>query len=228
MAKRILVIAAHPDDEVFGCGATISRLSAEGAKVHIAILGEGATSRSNHREDASTDLVSRLQKNLKEAANIIGAQTVSTHGFPDNRFDSVDLLEIVKIVEKLVEDHKPELIFTHHIGDLNIDHQLTSRAVMTATRPLKGQVVREVLAFEIPSSTEWAFQRIEPIFRPDTFFDVSEVVENKIRAMSVYESESRPYPHPRSPQALRAIASRWGSVVGCAAAEAFEVIRSIR
>ena len=138
------------------------------------------------------------------------------------------LLDLVKLVEELVEKLKPEVIYTHHPGDLNVDHGLLHRAVLTATRPMAGQPVRDIYAFEVPSSTEWAFQRLEPCFRPNVFVDVSGTLETKIAAMSCYEGESRQFPHPRSPEALRAIASRWGSVMGCRAAEPFELVRSIR
>jgi LmbE family N-acetylglucosaminyl deacetylase len=111
---------------------------------------------------------------------------------------------------------------------LNVDHAVVHRAVLTATRPLVGQTVREIYAFEVPSSTEWAFQQFEPMFRPNVFVDVTGTLETKIAAMSCYDTESRTFPHPRSPEALRAIAARWGSVIGCGAAEAFELVRSIR
>jgi len=134
----------------------------------------------------------------------------------------------VKIVEDLVSRIEPEIIYTHHAGDLNVDHGVIHRAVLTATRPVAGQTVREIYAFEVPSSTEWAFQRIEPSFRPNVFVDVTATLDAKIAAMECYESEARKFPHPRSPEALRAIAMRWGSVVGCDAAEAFELVRSVR
>jgi LmbE family N-acetylglucosaminyl deacetylase len=142
--------------------------------------------------------------------------------------DTVALLDVIKIVEDLVERHKPSDIYTHHPGDLNVDHQVTFRAVMTATRPMPGQPVRNVYTFEVMSSTEWAFQHIAPEFRPNVFMDVATTLETKIRAMSVYESEARPFPHPRSADSLRAYARRWGSVSGCEAVEAFELIRSVR
>jgi len=128
----------------------------------------------------------------------------------------------------LVDRLQPEVIYTHHGGDLNVDHRVIYHAVLTATRPVQGSPVREIYAFEVASSTEWAFQRIEPTFRPNVFVDVAGTIEAKIAAMECYESEARKFPHPRSPEALRAIAIRWGSVAGCEAAEAFELIRSVR
>jgi LmbE family N-acetylglucosaminyl deacetylase len=137
-------------------------------------------------------------------------------------------LEVVKLVEELVDRLKPDVIYTHHPGDLNVDHGVIHRAVLTATRPTAGQSVREIYAFEVPSSTEWAFGSLQPTFRPNVFVDVAATLETKIAAMACYGTESREFPHPRSSEALRALARRWGSVVGCDAAEAFELVRSVR
>jgi LmbE family N-acetylglucosaminyl deacetylase len=225
---KVLVIAAHPDDEILGCGATAARLVAEGQEVHFAILGEGITSRHSQRENADAKQLSQLHKQAHDAAAKVGVKHVTLHKLPDNRLDTVPLLDVVKIVEELIEGFKPEVLYTHHGGDLNIDHGVIHRAVLTATRPVAAHTVRDIYAFEVPSSTEWAFQRLEPVFRPNVFVDVSRTIEAKVAAMECYESEARKFPHPRSPQALRAAAMRWGSVAGCGAAEAFELVRSIR
>jgi LmbE family N-acetylglucosaminyl deacetylase len=225
---RVLVVAAHPDDEVLGCGATIARLVSEGHEVRITIMGEGVTSRSAAREDADASAVAALAERARDAVAILGASEVRLHGLPDNRFDSLDLLDVVKLVEADVAAFEPPVIFTHHGGDLNIDHVIVHRAVLTATRPLAGSPVRDVCAFEVPSATEWAFQRFEPTLRPNFFVDVAATLETKLAAMEVYDSEARPFPHPRSPEALRAIAARWGSVSGQQAAEAFEIVRAVR
>ena len=226
---KILVVAAHPDDEVLGCGGTIARLNREGHEIAIAILGEGVTSRYEQREKADPALIKALHGKAGEVAKLLGAKQLTLHSLPDNRFDTVPLLEVVKVVEDLIAGSKPEAIYTHHGGDLNIDHVITHRAVLTASRPMKGHPVREVYAFEVASSTEWAFQRFEPAFRPSVFVDISAGgVEVKQRAMALYETEARAFPHPRSPEALAAIARRWGSVAGCEAAEAFELVRSLR
>jgi len=227
-ASTVLVVAAHPDDEILGCGATAARLVQEGHDVYFSILGEGITSRHERRETADSGQLSLLQRHARAAGHKIGVKKVFQHKLPDNRLDTVPLLEVVKLVEDLLEQLKPEVVYTHHGGDLNVDHSVIHRAVLTATRPVAGQPVRDIYAFEVPSSTEWAFQRLEPAFRPNVFVDVSSTLEIKIAAMACYETEIRKFPHPRSPEALRAIATRWGSVAGCAAAEAFELIRSVR
>lgn len=224
----ILVIAAHPDDEVLGCGGTISRYASEGHTVHVAILGEGISSRHDRRDDASSADMQKLQANATSAAAAMGARAVLFGGLPDNRFDQVALLDVIKQVEQWVAAFRPGAIYTHHPGDLNIDHGITFRAVLTATRPGAHVEVPDLYAFEVASSTEWAFQRIEPVFRPNVFVDISAGLEKKIAAMQCYESERRTAPHPRSPEILRAAAARWGSVAGMPCAEAFELIRSLR
>lgn len=224
--ERVLVIAAHPDDEVLGCGGTIPLL-AEKAEVYIVILGEGMSSRYDQREATSRGELERLRDDAARAAQLLGARWVQFGGLADNRFDELSLLDVVKVVEGWVNEVQPSTVYTHHPGDLNIDHLVTFRAVLTATRPMRGCPVRELYTFEVPSSTEWAFQRLEPAFRPNVFRDISATIETKLKAMHQYTTEERAFPHPRSPEALRAIAQRWGSVVGTDYAEAFELIRSV-
>ena len=226
-SEPVLVVAAHPDDEVLGCGATMARLAAEGQPVHIAILGEGITSRSS-RDDSDAKLLRRLHQQAEAAALKVGAKDVVLFKLPDNRLDTLPMLEIAKLIEDLIQKLRPAVIYTHHPGDLNLDHGIVHRAVLIATRPVLGHPVRQILTFEVPSSTEWAFQKIEPVFRPNVFVEVSKTLDAKIAALACYDSETRDFPHPRSEQTLRAIATRWGSVIGCTAAESFELVRSIR
>ena len=224
---NILIVAAHPDDEVLGCGATLARLSRD-HNVYVAILGEGITSRHARREDAEASALRKLKAQAREAAKRLGARDVFLESLPDNRFDTVPLLDIVKHVERWVGELRPEVIYTHHRGDLNIDHVLTYRAVLTATRPAAGMPVREIYTFEVGSSTEWAFASASDAFHPTVFVPVEDTLELKIEALNVYDTETRPFPHPRSPEALRARARHWGSTVGVAAAEAFELVRAVR
>jgi len=190
-------------------------------------LGEGITSRYPRREDADPTLLRGLHARAHAAGALLGAREVALYNMPDNRFDTVPMLDIVKIVEELVDRLQPSVIYTHHGGDLNVDHGVVHRAVLTATRPIAGKPVKDIYAFEVPSSTEWAFQQFNPIFRPNTFIDIGHTLEKKIQAMEAYESEARKFPHPRAPESLRTLAMRWGSVVGVAAAEALELVRSI-
>lgn len=224
--ERILVVAAHPDDELLGEGATIRRLVDEGARAQALILAEGATSRSNTRAEADADELARLKANAQAAAQVIGFESVSFCGYPDNRMDSVDLLDVVKSVSRCVEEFKPDTIFTHHHGDLNIDHRIACEAVLTATRPMEDCFVKRVYAFETPSSSEWEFGTLST-FIPNVFFDVTATLQAKMDGMACYTGESRPAPHPRSPEALRALAEYRGSIVGCTYAEAFQLLREV-
>lgn len=225
--NSILVVAAHPDDEVLGCGATMAKLS-KSHKVHVLILGEGSASRQTNRDEADKAGVERLGIAARAAASVMGAVSVKLETLPDNRFDEMPLLDVVKRVESVIQKTNPETIYTHHPGDLNIDHRITFQAVLTASRPVPGSRVKNLYTFEIPSSTEWAFQQLQPVFKPNVFVDVSETIDAKIKAMAQYESETRPFPHPRSSEALKTIARRWGTVVGLEYVEAFELVRSIR
>lgn len=224
----ILVVAAHPDDEVLGCGGTAAAAARRGEDVHLAIFGEGITSRYAERESADASLITSLHGHSDAAAKALGASGLTMYGLPDNRFDTVAMLDVIKLVEELIDKVNPEVVYTHHAGDLNVDHVVLNRAVLTATRPMEGIGVREVLTFEIASSSEWAFNTIGPAFHPNVFVDITDTLETKIEAMEMYASEARPYPHPRSPDALRAIARRWGSAAGMRAAEAFQLVRSLR
>jgi len=225
-----MIVVAHPDDELLGLGGTMNMLIAEyGVKTHVVILGEGITSRSDTRnsEEWKKELDVH-KKNIHDAKDCIGYHGVSIYDFPDNRFDDVNLLDIVKVVEKEKTQFAPDIIFTHHGGDLNIDHQRTFEAVITATRPMEHEKVTTVITFETPSGTEWQAASDPRRFVPNLFFGISEKnIDAKIKAMESYEFEKRKYPHPRSPEALRIQAQRWGIAVGKAYAEAFVLIRSI-
>ncbi len=223
---KILIVCAHPDDEVLGCGATISRLAKKGNDVYTAILGEGITSRFLNREEGDKSLIEDLKARSTAASDVLGARELFLFDLPDNRFDTVPLLDIVKKIEELIAKIEPEVIFTHAHSDLNIDHAITHRAVLTATRPVKNSPIKEIYAFEIPSSTEWAFDQFGH-FSPQVFFDVRETIKTKIKALEIYESEVREFPHPRSSEAIQAIAKRWGSTSGLEYAEAFETVRRI-
>jgi LmbE family N-acetylglucosaminyl deacetylase len=228
--KRILVIVAHPDDELLGLGATMHKLiSEQNCQIRTVILGEGITSRSENRnpEQWSQELKVHRQ-NIETARKSIGYESVGIYDFPDNRFDSVALLDIVKVIEKEKEQFKPEIIFTHHGGDVNVDHQRTFEAVITATRPMEDEIVKTVITFETPSGTEWIASSDPRKFSPNLFIEVSEKNLNaKINGMESYEFEKRKYPHPRSPEALMIIAQYRGLIVGKKFAEAFTIIRSI-
>jgi len=225
---NVLIIAAHPDDEVLGCGGTMARLASEGAAVSVLILANGLTSRPGFDPAQRDALLKIHHERARRAGALLGANEVNVAGFPDQRMDTLPLLDITQAIEREIARVQPAMVFTQHGGDLNMDHVITFRATLTATRPMAGGVVRQVYSYEIPSSTDWAFAQFEPRFQPSVFFDISAQLETKLAAMAVYESETRAFPHPRSPEALRAIAARWGSATGLPAAEAFHSVRDLR
>ncbi|MBM4184030.1 MAG: PIG-L family deacetylase [Gemmatimonadetes bacterium] len=224
-----LVIASHPDDEILGCGATMSRWAGDGSEIHILILGEGITSRSERRDPRAVEReLEALKADVQRAAKVVGAASAEVLDLPDNRFDSIPLLDIVKRVEEKKRAVRPTVVLTHHGADLNVDHRCTLEAVMTACRPMPGETVQEILSFEVPSSTEWRAPLAANAFLPTQFVHVSSAhVEAKIKAMEAYRSERRASPHPRSPEALRALARWRGACCGSEYAEAFEVLRRI-
>jgi len=224
--KTVLVVAAHPDDEVLGSGGAMARFAAEGCEVYTLILGEGITSRDKERGSTIREnKITELKKQAENANNILGVKKVYAFDFPDNRFDSVPLLDIIKTIEKIKGDVQPDCVFTHHQGDLNIDHQITFKAVVTACRPVKDESVKEIYSFEIPSSTEWNAPSSLTYFMPDYFVDVSKNLKVKINALKEYETELREFSHPRSLKAVELNAKQWGVKMGFEAAEAFKTIR---
>lgn len=221
--KKILIAAAHPDDEVLGCFATVAKFIKEGCEAHTLILSGGKTSRGiiDRKE------LELLQCEMKKANDLIGIKKVYTADFPDNAFDSVPLLEIVKEIEKVKNEIKPEIIFTHHIGDMNIDHQITHKAVLTATRPMQNECVKTIYAMEVPSSTEWNSYSVQNIFIPNVFFEIEDTIDLKVEAMGKYKSELKEYPHPRSLQHIKELAKVNGTKVGLNYSENFMLVRSV-
>jgi len=228
--KKMLVVVAHPDDEVLGLGGTMHKLINQfECEIGCVILGEGITSRADSRDIKKWDEELKTHRqNIEQAQKHIGYSFVNAYQFPDNRFDSVDLLDIIKAVEKEKENFKPEIIFTHHGGDLNIDHRRTFESVITSTRPMQDEVVKTIITFETPSGTEWRASTDPNHFIPNLFFEISEGdLKAKISAMESYVYEKREYPHPRSPEALEILSKRWGVAVCKNYAEAFCLVRGI-
>lgn len=223
--KRILIVAAHPDDEILGCGGTINKLADQGHELFTLILGEGITARDLARNPTKRKKeLETLKKQVQKANKLIGVTEVFTFDLPDNRFDSVTLLDVVKIVEEVKERVSPEVVFTHYGEDLNIDHRVTFKAVLTAFRPVHGSSVKEIYSFEVPSSTEWNYPQS---FSPNFFVDISKNVKKKQEALKIYENELRDYPHPRSAESIKDRSKYWGSTSGLKYAEAFEVVRIV-
>ena len=226
MNKTILVVAAHPDDEILGVGGTVAKHSANGDLVYALILGEGQTSRGEHRGDIKHEVVDALHADTLKSSQVIGYKDVFFEDFPDNRFDQVDLLDIVKAVERKIKELRPQIIYTHYSGDLNIDHQYTARAVLTAARPIGDYCVEEIYAFETLSSSEWNFDHsVQPVFAPNVFVDIKEYYNKKEQAMRCYQSELCDFPHPRSLEGMDVLSKTRGMAAGMERAEAFMLIR---
>jgi len=221
MGKKILIVVAHPDDEVLGIGGTILKHVSNNDKVSVLILGDGETSR---KPDAD---IQKRRSQAKRVAAELGIIEVILENLPDNKFDSVPLLDITKKIEDVVNKIKPEIIYTHYPQDLNIDHQLTFQATLTACRPQPGFFVKKILAFETLSSTEWQIKDSHHVFCPTEYVDISQNIERKIEIMKIYEDELRKYPHPRSVEGIRILARYRGMEVGCEYAEAYQVIRTL-
>jgi len=225
---KILVVAAHPDDEILGIGGTVKRHVLSGDEAFCVILGEGATSRCDKRENAKLDGLNELKASADRAASIIGYKQVFFEGLPDNRFDGLELLDIVKLLEKHIDEIKPDIIYTHHYGDINIDHRITFNAVITAARPIGSEYPAEVYSFETVSSTEWNYGNSEMMFRPNVFIDITSTIEDKVKALECYASELKQYPHPRSAEGVIVTAKKWGTVISREYAEPLEAIRIVK
>ncbi|MHB1349609.1 MAG: PIG-L deacetylase family protein [Desulfobulbaceae bacterium] len=223
MSKKILVVAAHPDDETLGMGGTIARHVAAGDQVHVLFLGDGVSSRENFTKRQ----LKIRNECAREALKILGAQVAGFETFPDNQFDSVSLLSIIRAVETAKRSLTPEIVYTHHGGDLNIDHRLTCQAVLTAFRPQPGECCMEILSFEVASATEWALPQVSAPFHPNTYIDITPYLTVLEKACRCYAPELPNDPHARSLEAVMLGVRKRGREVGVEAAEAFVTLRRI-
>ncbi len=229
-APAFLVVVAHPDDEVLGCGATVRLLVARGWRGHLLVMSKGVAGRS---ADPAADPGLAAQEagraaEMRRAADVLGFASVTALDFPDNRFDTVSRMDLSHAIRPKIDEIRPRLVLTHHAGDYNWDHTRTFDAVMMAARPNPPEFApAEIRAFEVPSSTERAWQDGDRAFRPNAYVDVGRTIDFKKRALRYYASEYRPYPHPRSIEAIEYLARKRGNEVGVEYAEAFEIIRSI-
>jgi LmbE family N-acetylglucosaminyl deacetylase len=223
MSKIILIVAAHTDDEALGCGGTIARHVAEGDIVYSVFVADGVSSRGHEGK------VDRSNRNIaaENARIILGIKENYYMDLPDNRLDSIPLLDIVRPLEEIIRKLQPQFIYTHHHGDLNIDHRITHQAVLTACRPLPGSRIQAIYSFEVMSSTEWATPTFEQ-FAPNHFVEITDFINTKIKSLKAYELEIREAPHSRSYNNLEYLARHRGHTVGLIAAEAFFSIRTIR
>lgn len=218
--KTVLVIAAHPDDEVLGAGGTIAKHSLAGDQVSVAIVSEGAS--VQFPDDPSKARLKSEQAH--RAANILGVARVFEGGFPDQKLDQVPVLEVVQFIEGVIRELHPQIVYTHHFAELNQDHRVCHEATLIAARPFTVASLQRILCFSVDTLSLPGKQGNHY----DVYNDITATLETKLEAMRVYDTEVRPYPHPRSLESLRLIAARNGALVGLKAAEVFQSILEIR
>lgn len=222
MSDVVLVVAAHADDEVLGCGGTIAKHIDNGDKVIVMFMTDGVSSRCSNLSDDSEERASASQL----AMSVLGVMDVRQLSFPDNKMDTVPLLEVVKSIEKIINQVNPETVYTHFANDLNVDHQVTHKAVMTACRPQSWSSVKKILSFEVLSSTEWNSHSLSS-FKPQYIVNITEYWSKKIEALKCYQEEMRAFPHSRSYECVEALAMVRGATNGFEFAESFYVERII-
>ncbi len=223
MPRQVLAIAAHPDDEVFGVGGTMACHVRQGDRVSVLILTDGVTARH--------DVIEPQKMAARKACSALGVQDVRFADLPDQRLDDLPLLDVIKPISELVEELRPHVVYTHHRGDANQDHRVIFAATLVAVRPFDGNPVERVLSYEVASSTEWGPPFTEWAFQPNVYVDISVTLDAKLQAIEAYretfQSEIKPYPHPRSPEAVGVYAQHRGITVGMQAAEAFVLVREL-
>ena len=228
MKDKILIIAAHADDEVLGCGGTINKFSKMGAKIEVLFIADGVSSRNRRKKSLERKELLERKKSCKLATKILGINKATFLDLPDNQLDTIPLLKIVNKIEKKISSFKPEIIFTHFNNDLKIDHQIVKKATITACRPIgKKKYPKKILFFEVPSSTEWQIKKKVDLFNPNWFEDISLNLKCKIDALKAYKKELRKAPHPRSLETIKALSIFRGSSSGVKYAEAFQLGRKI-
>jgi LmbE family N-acetylglucosaminyl deacetylase len=222
-SRKILVVAAHPDDETLGAGGTIARFAQQGSEVSVCVVCDGVTAR--HSE------VDRQKECAEQACDVLGVSRVMFCDLPDQRLDGLSLVDVIGPIERCVAETRPDIVMTHFEGDVNQDHGVVFNATMVATRPAPGTSVRTVLCYETASSTEWAAPLAGKTFAPNLYVDITDTLDKKVEAMAVYAnthvSELKPYPHPRSLEAVEIYARRHGVTVGAEAAEPFMLVRGV-
>lgn len=224
--KKVLVIAAHPDDEVLGVGGTIAKLSARGSECHLLIVTDGSS--SQYRDsDHLQDIIEAKKLETKGCADQLGFKSIYYGELPDMMLDRTPHIVINQVIEKVIDDVQPDTVFTHFWGDVNRDHQEVYKSTLVAVRPIIGQVVKELYCYRVPSSTEWMPNKPDTMFMANYFVNIEKFAEQKYKAFACYSTELREYPHPRSIQYLRESDKAVGLRVGLFAAEEFVMLRTL-
>jgi LmbE family N-acetylglucosaminyl deacetylase len=224
---NVLAIVAHPDDEIIGCGATLRRLANAGHRVYSCVLSASADARHDRPD------LDRLRRISVESARMVGIEDSVHLEFKNIQFNTVPHLDMVRAIEGAITRFRPEWIFTHFPGDLNIDHRVCYEAAASAvmlpqrlSRDLPVTLIKRVYLFEIQSSTDWSLAPNET-FRPNSFFDVTDTFTTKVEALRHFEGALKPYPHSRSEENITALARVRGGAVGIEMAEAFMLVRDV-
>lgn len=225
--ERVLVIAAHPDDEVLGLGGTIAKYVKAGAEVAVLIVTDGSS--AQYRDNGRLkEIIAVKKRETSNCAEVLGVKHIFYGELPDMKLDVTPHIEINRVIENVINDFRPTVAFTHFIGDVNKDHRCVYESTLVACRPTSEQCIKRLFLYSVPSSTEWNVQNTTNVFLPNWYEDISgEFAEKKYRAMECYKTELRNYPHPRSIQYLRTADIAEGNRVGLLAAESFILLRSI-
>lgn len=224
---KILIIAAHPDDEVLGVGGTIAKYTSRGIEVSLLIVTDGST--AQYRDNPNlNNIIEEKKQETRQAADILGIKNIYYGGLPDMMLDTISHIEINKVIENIINEVKPTIVYTHFYGDINKDHQIVCESTLVACRPVKDQIVKKLFLYSVPSSTEWNIQMSHMAFMPNWYENIEEVyAKQKYRAMECYKKELREYPHPRNIKYLRNADTSEGNKVGRQVAESFMLVRYI-
>lgn len=224
--SKILVIAAHPDDEVLGMGGTIAKLTQAGNEVYVLIVTDGSSSQYRDSDELSK-IIEDKKLETKACADVLGVKKVFYGELPDMKLDCTPHIAINQVIEKTIDEVQPQFVYTHFWGDVNMDHQQVYKSTLVAVRPVMGQIVKKLYCYRVPSSTEWTPNKADTMFMPNVFVDINDVAEQKYKAFAKYSTELRDYPHPRSVQYLRETDKATGLKVGLYCAEEFVLLRKI-
>ena len=224
---RILIIAAHPDDEVLGMGGTITKYAERGDEVAVLIVTDGST--SQYRNDLRLqDIINEKKAEITNCAAELGVRHIFYGDLPDMKLDVTPHIEINRVIESIIDTFQPSVVFTHFSGDVNKDHRMVYESTLVACRPVFGQCVKRLFMYSVPSSTEWNVQTAANVFLPNWYEDINgEFAEKKYKAIECYKTELRDYPHPRSVKYIQTADAAEGNKVGLLAAESFILLRSI-
>lgn len=224
--EKVLVLSAHPDDEVLGMGGTIAKLVKNGCVVDVLIVTDGSS--SQYRDsDHLAEIIEAKKNETRNCADVLGVRDVYYGELPDMKLDTTPHIRINQVIEDVIDKVQPDTVFTHFWGDVNCDHQNVYKSTLVAVRPVMGQVVKELYCYRVPSSTEWTPNKADTMFMPNFFVDIEQFSEQKYKAFACYSTELRDYPHPRSVQYLRESDKAAGLKVGLLAAEEFVLLRKL-